>query len=287
MILIADSGATKTHWVLIDGKSVVEEIYTPGFNPYYYGTDDFEQALSEILSEEMKGHTVSHVFFYGSGVSSKANKRIVENILTVLFPDAVIETYHDLHGAAIALLGDKEGIACILGTGSNSCLWDGRKIVANVPSIGYLLGDEGSGTYIGKLLVRDVLLGEADKEVSGMFYAYNKLDFSGTLDHIYKETNPNLFFSKQTRFLKANLSNPYCRQVVRHAFEDFIKVQLSKYPGFDLLPVCFVGSIAVNFKEILLEVLSQHGIKASKIIKEPMEGLIEYYLGKGWNSDFK
>jgi len=287
MILIADSGATKTHWVLIDGKSVVEEIYTPGFNPYYYDTDDFEQSLSEILSEKIKGHTVKHVYFYGSGVSSKTNKSIVENILNTLLPDAVIETYHDLHGAAIALLGDSKGIACILGTGSNSCLWDGRKIVANVPSVGYLLGDEGSGTYIGKLLVKDVLIGEADEEAAAMFYDYNKLDFSGTLDQIYKESNPNLFFSKQTRFLKANLHNPYCRKVVRQAFEDFISVQLSKYPGFDSLPVCFVGSIAVNFKEILLDVLSQHGIKAGKIIKEPLEGMIEYYSGKGWNSGFE
>ncbi len=280
MILIADSGATKTHWVLIDNKSVIEKIYTPGFNPYYYGTDEFEESLSKKLTAVVPVDEISHIYFYGAGVSSEVNKAIVEKAIRSTFPNAVIETHHDLHGAAIALLGNKKGIACILGTGSNSCLWDGQKVIANVPSLGYLLGDEGSGTYIGKLLVREVLLGDADNEIEKLFYRYNQLDFSGTLDRIYKQPNVNLFFSEQTKFLKENLNFPYCRQVIRNAFEDFVTVQLSRYPGYNSLLVSFVGSIAVNFKEILKEVLSENRITTGKVIKEPMEGMIEYYLNK-------
>ena len=280
MILIADSGSSKTHWVLIDKESVVEEIYTSGFNPYYYETREFEESIRKDLAGSIPEKEVSHIYFYGSGVSSDANKAIVEKAVLSAFPDAIIETHHDLHGAAIALLGNKKGIACILGTGSNSCLWDGHKIVTNVPSLGYLLGDEGSGTYLGKMLVRDVLMGDACEEIAKLFYQYNQLDFTHTLDRIYKQPNPNLFFSQQTRFIRTNLNKPYCRQLVQRNFRDFVRVQLSKYPGYNTLPVCFVGSVAANFREILEEVLSENGISAGKILKEPMEGMIEYYLGK-------
>ncbi|HDO27535.1 MAG TPA: hypothetical protein ENH02_05405 [Bacteroidetes bacterium] len=280
MILIADSGATKTHWVLIGDKSVIAEVYTLGFNPYYYKTDKFEKSLLAELASKVPVNNISHIYFYGAGVSSEANRDIVEKAIKSVFPGAVIETYHDLYGAAIALLGNRKGIACILGTGSNSCLWDGQHVVANVPSLGYMLGDEGSGTYMGKLLVRDILIGEADGEVSNLFYQHNHLGFSGVLDRIYKQPNPNLFFSKQTKFLKENLHYPYCRQVIQRAFNDFVTVQLSKYPGYGSLPACFVGSIAVNFKDILREVLSKNSISMGKVIKEPMEGMIGYYLNK-------
>ncbi|NOX87133.1 MAG: ATPase [Chlorobi bacterium] len=280
MILIADSGATKTHWILIDNKQVTGEIYTSGFNPYYYDPREFEESLSKTLAESVPADKISHIYFYGAGVSSEANKAIVEKAVRSAFPNAVVETHHDLHGAAIALLGNQKGIACILGTGSNSCLWDGQKIVSNVPSLGYLLGDEGSGTYLGKLLVRDVLIGDADDKIAEMFYGDNNLDFSGALDRIYKQPNPNLFFSQQTKFIKENLDRPYFRQLVQRNFNDFIKVQISKYAGYTSLPVSFVGSIAFNFREILEEILSENGISAGKIIKEPMEGMIEYYLGK-------
>lgn len=279
MILVADSGATKTHWALISEKSVVREIYTPGFNPYYYEPDEFERSLSEELAGKVPAESLKQIFFYGSGISSDVNKNIVKNALKKVFPEVKIETYHDLHGAAIALFGNEKGIACILGTGSNSCLWDGHSIIANVPSLGYFLGDEGSGTYIGKLFVKDVLSGNADQETTNMFYDENKLTFSTALDQIYKEPNPNQFFAKQTKLLRNCKSNAYCQVVVSRAFDHFVKEQLFKYPGYDSLPVCFIGSIATNFKDILKDVLGNHNIKLGKVMKEPMEGLIEYHIG--------
>ena len=278
MILIADSGTTKIHWVLIDDKSVVEEIYTSGFNPYYYDADKFKKSVSIELSQKIPITELTHIYFYGSGISSDVNRKIVTDTIQSVFPNVSIEIYHDLHGAAIALLGNESGIACILGTGSNSCLWDGQSVVANVPSLGWLLGDEGSGTYIGKLFVRDVLIGDADKEMSNLFYTENGLTFSTTLDRIYKEANPNQFFSKVTKLLRTHTDNEYCKNVIRRAFDDFVKVQLFKYPGYDSLPVCFTGSIAANFKEILEEVLNSYHIKLGTVMKEPMEGMIKYHL---------
>jgi N-acetylglucosamine kinase-like BadF-type ATPase len=202
----------------------------------------------------------------------------VSNAILSVFPGVSVETFHDLHGAVVSLLGDKKGIACILGTGSNSCLWDGNKIIQNVKSLGYLLGDEGSGTYIGKMFVRDILIGDADQEIAKIFYTKNNLNFSKTLDRVYKEPNPNLFFAHQMKLLRELIEVPYCQNIVSRAFEDFVKVQLIRYPGYDVLPVSFVGSIATNFKDILEEVLSNHNIRLGKIMKEPMAGMIEHHL---------
>ena len=279
MKLIADSGSTKTHWIVLENGSKTNEFYSPGFNPYYYEKDAFKLSLEEVLRTNIGLKKISEIFFYGSGISSNENRSIVSNSLTSIFPEAKVSVYHDLHGATIALLGKNRGIACILGTGSNSCLWDGEKIVANVPSLGFLLGDEGSGTYLGKLLVRDILIGDADPEIAELFYATNKLTFSTTLDRIYKEDHPNRFFSEQSKFIRGLTDNPYCRNLIIRNFEDFINVQVSKYEGYDKLPVSFTGSVAANFKDILVEVLENHHIRLGNIMKEPIEGIVRYHLG--------
>ena len=277
MILVADSGATKTHWVLLENGAVQNEIYSKGFNPYYYSADDFTSSLLEEFFKKISFNDISAIYFYAAGCSSKANVNIVTNALSKIFVNATIFAHHDLYGAAIALLGNERGIACILGTGSNSCLWDGQNIIHNVPSVGYLLGDEGGGTYTGKLLVREILLGIADKEISELFYESLGLNFSSVLDRIYKEPNPNQFLSQQTRFLRDHIDHPYCREIVTRSFNDFIDVQLIKYPGVKSLTASFTGSIAANFSPILKEVLDYHNIKMGKVIKEPMQGLISYH----------
>lgn len=277
MILIADSGATKTHWVLLDKESVKIEVYSKGFNPYYYKGDKFTESLLEKFENNIAFNEVSSIYFYAAGCSSDANADIIKNTLNKVFRNAEIFAHHDLYGAAIALLGNEKGIACILGTGSNSCLWDGQNIIHNVPSVGYLLGDEGGGTYTGKLLVREVLLGNADKEITELFYKSVGLDFSSVLDRIYKKPNANQFLARQTKFLREHISHPYCQNLMARSFRDFIDVQLIKYPGVYSLPVCFTGSIASNFIEILSEVLMEHGMLLGKVMKEPIEGLIAYH----------
>jgi len=277
MILVADSGATKTHWVLLNSGSVQMELYSTGFNPYYYKTEVFTESLLDQFNDKVEFDKISAIYFYAAGCSSPANAEIIRSALGKIFSHAQIEAHHDLYGAAIALLGNEKGIACILGTGSNSCLWDGQTIIHNVPSVGYLLGDEGGGTYLGKLLVREILLGIADQEISELFYDFVKMDFSGVLDEIYKKPNPNQFLSQQSKFIRSHIQNSYCKELVKRSFHDFVNVQLLKYPGYQNLSTCFTGSVAANFKEILVEVLKEHNIKMGKVIKEPMEGLIEYH----------
>lgn len=277
MILIADSGSTKTQWVLLDGKKVVFDITTKGFNPYYYRKKDLEDDLENELFQFIEGHRVEKVYFFGAGCSTDNNCALVKNALLSLIPDAEIHVGHDLDGAALALLQDKEGIACILGTGSNSCMWDGRKVTGHVPSLGYLLGDEGSGTYIGKLMLQKILYGEAGQSLSDLFYREYDLDFERTLNEIYGKPNPNKFISSVSKFVGENIDDPVCEKVVRQAFEDFFDKQLSKYPGYQEKTVSFTGSVAYFYQPILRKVCEEKGITIGLIMKNPMVGLIDYY----------
>ncbi len=277
MILIADSGSTKTQWVIIDGKDVISDITTKGFNPYYYKEKELETTLYEELHWYVKGKNIEKVYFYGAGCSTKTNCSLVKNALQSMFPDADIVTGHDLYGAALSLFGKNEGIACILGTGSNSCMWDGEKITYNVPSLGYMLGDEGSGTYIGKLMLQKILYGDAGKELIEKFYDYYDLDFEKVLHKIYGSTAPNRFMASISLFVGENIHYEDCRNVVKKAFRDFIDTQLSKYPDYKRKTVSFTGSVAYHYKDILDEVLLENGINTGKVTKTPMQGLIEYY----------
>ncbi len=277
MILIADSGSTKTQWVLLDGGKVVMDVTTKGFNPYYYKQDELEKALYEELHDHVRPGTVTKIYFYGAGCSTQNNCLLVKNALQKLFVRADIFTGHDLDGAAVALLQDQEGIACILGTGSNSCMWDGVQVTEHVPSLGYLLGDEGSGTYIGKLMLQKLLYGEADEVLIEKFYKEFNLDFESALHRIYGEPNPNKFMSSLSKFVGDNIRFDDCKQVVKQAFNDFIDKQVSKYPGYQERVVSFTGSVAYFFSDILKEVLKERGITLGIIRKNPMEGLIEFH----------
>ena len=277
MILIADSGSTKTQWVTVKDGEVISDITTKGFNPYYYKKHELEHSLYEELHEHINAKAINHVHFYGAGCSTKKNCSLVRNALQKLFVNAGIHTGHDLDGAAVSLLKENEGIACILGTGSNSCLWDGNKVSYHVPSLGYFLGDEGSGTYIGKLMLQKILYGDADKKLTENFYRKYDMDFEKVLHRIYGEPNPNKFLSSISLFVGENIHHSDCKGVVRQAFADFIEKQVSKYPGYKDKTVSFTGSVAYHYQDILKEVLAGTGINLGIITKAPMEGLVEYH----------
>ena len=279
MFLIADSGSTTTEWALLQQGEVIHKILTKGFNPYYYKKDGFISGLKSSLRGKFPFDKIENVFFYGSGCSSKTNCLLVESSLKEVFTHARIAVEHDLYAAGLALLGDKKGIACILGTGSNSCLWDGT-IIDNVPSLGYMLGDEGSGTHIGKLLLKAILLGEADEELCKTFYDSFNLDFSKTLDKIYKEPNPNLFYSSLSPFAKKHIDNTFCTFIVKQSITMFIDRYISKYDDYQTLPISFIGSVAFHFQDILKAVLKEKQMTFGRILREPMKGLVEYHLEK-------
>ncbi len=277
MKLIADSGSTKTSWLLVHNNQIVKEITTSGYNPYYYKEYQLIELIREELAPKVSGHSISKIFFYGSGCSSVINCNMVKSALWQIFPGTAIEINHDLIGAAVALLKNKPGIACILGTGSNSCLWDGEKIVENVPSVGYLLGDEGSGTYIGMKILKGVMEKKAPNEIIKKFYEYYDQTFESILTNIYNKPEPNRFFSGICLFAGKNIYNNWIHSTVKQSFEDFLRNQIKHYTNYMDNEVCFTGSIAHSFKEILIEACKENGITTGLFLKNPIEGMFKYH----------
>ncbi len=277
MILIADSGATKTDWRVIYSRDDIRSFQTIGFNPFFIDSlhirNELERELVPFIDSGQK-----EVFFYGAGCSAVEQCIIIEDGLKPIFPDARIKVESDLLGAARALCGHQEGIACILGTGSNSCFFDGKKITENVPSLGYLLGDEGSGAYIGKVLIKEILSLSAPSDIREMFankYNYNKVDI---LTHLYKHEFPNRFLASFTNFVSENISHPFMQTLVHDAFCIFFDTQVLKYQRYKEVSIYFTGSVAFYFADILKNVAKERGIEIKNIVQSPIAGLIEYHL---------
>jgi len=277
MILIADSGSTKTSWLLVDDSEVIQRIETAGYNPYYYKYKKLLEIIENELLPTLMHNNIEKIYYYGSGCSSEINNSKVKTALWEKFPEALIEINHDLTGAAAALLKNKPGIACILGTGSNSCYWDGNQVVSNVPSVGYLLGDEGSGTYIGMKILKGILEKKAPDEIIYDFYESHDLSFEKVLSIIYENPEPNRLFSGICKFAGEKINNQWVREQISQAFSDFINNQIRYYPDYKNQEICFTGSIAYHFKSILLETFSKNGLKTGIILKEPIDGLYEYH----------
>jgi len=277
MKLIIDSGTTKTHWVLLKEKQIIENFETTGFNPYYTSADTIRKSIATGLSEAMKNRKIQEVYFYGTGCSTTKNCILLKSILQTFFKNAVIETHHDLYGAAIALLKNREGVAAILGTGSNSCLWNGREIIESVPSVGWLIGDEGSATYLGKILLKAFLSKEMPKDITDTFYEYIGLDFEGALHNMYGEHEPNRWISSLAPFASAHLENKEIRKLVEKNFRDFLTVQIKRYSGYKEKEISFVGSVAWHFKDILREIIREEDLHVGIILQQPMDGLVEFH----------
>ena len=277
MKLIVDSGTTKTHWVLLEEKHVTENFVTSGFNPYYTPAETIRQSIATGLPKSMQNKKVKAVYFYGTGCSTVGNCFLMKTILNEFFEAADVETHHDLYGAAVALLKNREGIAAILGTGSNSCLWNGHEIVEAVPSLGWLIGDEGSATHLGKILLKAFLGGEMSAESTTAFYRYTGLDFEGTLHKIYKDNGANRWIAGLSRFASAHIEREEICNLVKQNFRDFLSAQIKKYSGYREKEISFVGSVAWHFKDILREVMREENLHPGIILQQPMDGLIEFH----------
>ncbi|MFA8449294.1 MAG: ATPase [Bacteroidales bacterium] len=278
MILIADSGSTKTDWVLLKKGKPTELLQTDGYNPYYYGVEKIELIVGDQLIRQIEdANAVKAIYFYGSGCSSPENIEKVSSPLRRFFPLAHVKVFHDLLGAAHALLGKNEGIACILGTGSNTCLFDGSKIIEQVPSLGYLYGDEGSGTYLGCAFIRAYLAELMPKELVKQFEREYNLDQLKVLKESYNNPNPNKFMAKFPHFIKDHIDHPYMREMVKSNFSDFYNHQIARYESCHILPISFVGSIAYHFHDLLNETALEYNFVIGKIIQKPIHGLIDFY----------
>ncbi|MCU0442568.1 MAG: hypothetical protein MUE96_09230 [Bacteroidia bacterium] len=280
MKLIADSGSTKTHWVVLNNNEVVLEHHTQGINPYYQNTEAIETLLRAELIPALSPNICSalkQIFYYGAGCSSPSLCTIVENSLRSLIDNADITVNHDLLAAARAGCGNQKGIAIILGTGSNSCLYNGTDIIANQPSLGFMLGDEGSGGYIGKQLLIHYLYRELPTDLAEAFSNTYQLNKENILEHIYQKPMPNRFAASFTPFISKHLAHPYLQQLVSDAFDAFFKHHVSSYNQYQQYPLAAIGSIATVFEKQLRTTAKRYGVNISQIIKEPIQGLIQFH----------
>jgi len=277
MILIADSGSTKTEWCVIDTEHEPKSFQTIGFNPYFVTEEVIAEELDKNLLPFVNTKFIEKVFFYGSGCSTPEKNQIIQSPLEDFFRNATVEVEHDLDGAARSLCGRQKGIACILGTGSNSCLYDGKDVVENVSSVGYMFGDEGGGVYAGKMFISDYLRDEMPADIRKLYEEMYPYRFDKILNAVYKEPFANRFLASFTPFMSKYIEHPYVINLMTDSFDKFFKYQVSHYTGYKELPVNATGSIAYYFSDILKQVAANWGVKLGKIIRTPMEGLIEYH----------
>jgi glucosamine kinase len=274
--LIADSGATKAEWCLVNGKKI-KTIFTQGISPYFLNTEQITDLLIKELKPKLKNVSIDEVFYYGTGCANPVNAKSVKKAITKVLSGAKVAVTHDLMAAARALCGRKKGVACILGTGSNSCYYDGKKIVKNSPGLGYVLGDEGSGAYLGKKVIQYYLYGTFDEELRGRFdltYTTNKAEI---LEHVYKKPLPNRYLAGFARFLADNRGHYMIENIIEDGLNDFFFNHLCKYRETWTLPVSFAGSVAFGFKDVLQDLCNSYEFELGRVMKNPMEGLLEYH----------
>lgn len=277
MILIADSGSTKTAWRLVNQTGTQAEITTQGMNPFFRTTDDIAHEIGEKLFP-VTGAGISEIWFYGAGVVSAEKGDIVKQALHRFYPDARIETQSDLLGACHALLGNQAGIACILGTGSNACYYDGSTIAGHVSPLGFILGDEGSGAVMGKHLLGDYFKEVMPAELRTSFQQKFNLAREEALNRVYREMRPNQFLAAFTPFLSENLEHIYCQLFVETNFKAFIERNVLKLPSNQGMTIGFAGSVAWHFSSILKKVLTQYNFSNPVILKDPIDGLVQYHI---------
>ncbi len=269
--LIADSGSTKTSWVFIDDEGRRQELETLGINPVRDTEKEIEKAVHPVR-REWRGDL--SVFFYGAGCIPPYSD-VVRGVLERCFPQAETHVESDLLGAAHALCGSEEGIACILGTGSNSCLYDGKCIVENVSPLGWILGDEGSGAVLGRLLVGNVLKSQFSPALCQAFTDETGLTRTDIINKVYRETLPNRFLASLVPFLGRHRDEPEIHEFLIGEFRRFLHRNVAQYHRPDL-PVSFVGGIAYSYADELREALRLEGMTLGRIIKRPIDGMVEY-----------
>jgi glucosamine kinase len=278
MILIADGGSTKTHWGLADENSAspVIEFHTSGINPFYQD----KNSILHMLQEEFiwKINNPVHLFFYGAGCSGVDSKAIVYESIHTFFKPTSISVESDLMAAAHSLCQHESGLACIIGTGSNSCYYNGKEITKHVPSLGYILGDEGSGADIGRRLVADILKHQLADDVAEHFFSTFHYTREEILEHVYKSPFPNRFLAGFAAYVGENIGIPALRNLVKTGFNKFFTRNIRQYPQAGIHPVHFTGSIAWHFRDILTESATENGFRVGLITQSPMNGLIRFHI---------
>jgi len=281
MIIIADGGSTKTNWCLLDDSNKKIYFNTEGYNPYFVDSDYIVASLKKGLPNDVPYEKVTEVNYYGAGVHNGEKAEIVKKALETVFPKSKVEVGHDLLAAARALLGNTSGFAAILGTGTNTCLYNGEKITYNIDSAAYILGDEGSGSFIGKKLLTDFIRGLMPEDVSAVFFDTYKLTPDEIMDSVYTKPLANRFCASFSKFVYDNNVNiEYTRQIVDDSFEAFFKNLVSQYPNYKQYTFNCIGSVGYNFRNVLEEKAKQYGMEVGKILRSPIDDLVQFHIEK-------
>jgi N-acetylglucosamine kinase-like BadF-type ATPase len=274
MKLIIDAGSTKMEWILLDGNVVTQRFTTGGFNPNYADIQNFVNTCqSASLPKEIQS-----IHYYGTGCASEKNRLLIKEVFQNRFPKAEIHVTHDLMAACHAVLGREKGIVCILGTGSNSCVYDGEDIAEKAVSLGYLVGDEGSGSHIGREVVRAYFYGFMPADLRQKFAETYHLELRDFVQNLYHNEQPSKYLASFVEFAGTHQKHPYIHNLVKRSFQAFIEAFVLRFEDCKTMKVSFVGSIAWHFQDILKESLAENGLTMGEVLKAPAEGLIRYYM---------
>ncbi len=280
MIIIVESGSTKADWILLDGQGLeIKRWSIMGFNPYFHSSATVEQVLFNHPEIPGYGPNVDQVYFYGAGCSTQKLNQVIEHGLTRVFPNASVHVDHDLKAAAYATFEGVPHVACILGTGSNSCFFDGVNIREEVPALAYVLGDEGSASFIGKRLVADYIYRRMPAELLDAFSVQYKTDKDEIFHHVYHQPHANVYLASFSHFAGDHSHSPYIQTIIRDAFEKFLDIHVLCYPEARAgAPANFVGSVAKAFEGILKDCCIRMGVTYGRTQAKPVNRLVEYHL---------
>ncbi len=279
MILVADSGSSKTDWM---GYSPDEKVSfsTQGINPYFLNANDIFKIFTK--KKELLGFAdrVKEIYFFGAGCSSPDKIEVISNGISSYFTNSYVSVEHDLIGSAYATCGDEEGLTCILGTGSNISYYDGKEVHSGAHGLGYILGDEGSGTHFGRKLIKSFLYNQMPSDLSIEFKAAFDLDKEMVITNIYQKPAPNIFLASISRFMINRTDHPFILNILREGFQEFVDTNVKDYANYKDLNCHFVGSIAYYYQDVLLEICTKNQVNVGKIFQKPIEGIYNYILKK-------
>lgn len=279
MIIIADGGSTKTNWCLLDDAGRKIYFNTEGYNPYFVTSDYITKSLEEGVPADLEIDKITEVNYYGAGCDTEEKQAIVEAGMKAFFTNSKVFIGHDLLAAARALLGLEKGFAAILGTGTNTCIYDGKKVAHNIDSLAYILGDEGSGCYIGKKLLGDYVRGYMPEVVREKFWETYKLTPNDVIDNVYMKPLANRFCASFSKFVyDNNVHAEYSRNIVRTSFDDFFKNLVIHYPNYQDYSFNCIGSVGYNFRNVLEELAVHYGMKVGRIIRSPIDDLVKFHV---------
>lgn len=279
MILVADSGSSKTDWLgYKEGKTI--SFSTKGINPYFLNAQDIFKIISKVTMLDELAKDVREIYFYGSGCSSPDKHEVISNGLSLYFTNAYISVENDLIGSAYATCGDQKGLVCILGTGSNVSYFDGTSTFDSNYGLGYILGDEGSGSYFGRKMITSYLYKQMPEDLRILFAQQFDADRETVITNVYQRPFPNTYLAGFSRFMYVHKEHPFIYQVLVDGFQDFIDINIKDFIDYQTLDCHFVGSISHYYQDILKETCEKNGLHIGKILQKPIEGIFKYILKK-------